>query len=201
MKAVPGFKTVLFAGLTLLAAPPLLAASPAAAPAGIGDYSYIQVQRLAWGSSDYFGDSATGNRAKFSFQFGKHAFFYATYARLEFDDQPGYLYRTGAGIGYQQTRGGISAYLRLGFYRGMLSASRGGARSYYWEPAYGLRAAFGKHFYLQGEIYADLNPEFGSRPWGVKLGGAVVFGPVSLHLVANHNDDVNSLGAVLRLAF
>ncbi|MDN5864448.1 MAG: hypothetical protein L0I62_04445 [Gammaproteobacteria bacterium] len=202
-------KALLFAGLALLAlpaAPRLLAAEPAAAPAsvapaGIADYSYIEVRRLYQGSSVYLGDSAKGNGAKFSFQFGEHTYFYASYARLQFDDLPGYLYRTGVGVGYQQTVGRVSAFVRIGYYREMLSASLGGARSYYYEPAYGLRAAFGDHFYLQGEIYTDFHPDFGSRPWGVKFGAAGVFGPVSLHLVLDHNRDANSLMAALRFAF
>ncbi|MGH8161524.1 MAG: hypothetical protein ACRESR_05150 [Gammaproteobacteria bacterium] len=171
------------------------------APAGIADYSYIEVRRLDWGSSDYFGDSAKGNGAKFSFQFGAHAYVYGSYDRLEFDRLPGYLYRTGVGIGYQQTEGRVSAYVQIGYYRELLSAALGGARSYYFEPAYGMRAAFGQHFYLEGEIYSDFHPEFGSRPWGVKFGVAGVFGPVSVHLVADHNRDVNRLLAALRFSF
>lgn len=176
-------------------------APPAHAPAGIASYSYIQVERLDWGSSDYFGDSAKGNGAKFSFQFGAHAYVFGSYNRLEFDRLPGHLYHTGVGLGYAQTEGRLSAYVQLGYYREMLSASLGGGRGYYFEPAYGMRAAFGRYFSLEGEIYTDLRPEFGSRPWGVKFGVAVALGPVSLHLVADHNPDVNSFMGVLRFSF
>lgn len=206
MKVTFGSKPLLLAGLMLLAAPSVFAAGSAtksdvANPAGIDDYSYIQIMRIDQASSDYLGDSVKGNGAKFSFLFTKHAYFYGSYARLSFDDGPGYLYRTGVGLGYKQTIGRVSAYLRIGYYRGMLSASRGGARSYYFEPAYGVRGAFGDHFYLQGELYTDIHPEFGSRPWGIKFGAAVVLGPVSLHLVANHNNDFNSLVGALRVSF
>ncbi|MGH8224834.1 MAG: hypothetical protein ACRER1_01595 [Gammaproteobacteria bacterium] len=180
-------------------------AAAAAPPAGIADYSYIQVERINWGSSRYFGDSAKGNGAKFSFQFGAHAYVYGSYGRLKFDSLSGYLYRTGVGLGYAQTEGRLSAYVQIGYYREMLSASLSNtfssARSYYFEPAYGMRVAFGRYFTLQGEIYSDLRPDFGSRPWGIKFGAAVALGPVSLHLVADHNRDVNALTAMLRFAF
>jgi len=176
-------------------------AAAAASPAGIADYSYIQVQRVQWGNSRHFGDSAKGNGVQFSFQWSQHAFFYGDYDRLAFDRGPGYLYKTGAGLGYAQTQGKVSAYLRGGYYREMLSAAAGGARSYYWEFAYGMRGALTKWFSLEGELYTDLRPEFGSRPWGVKFGAAAAFGPVSLHVLADHNRDVNSLRAMLRVAF
>lgn len=179
------------------------APAPASAPAqaGVGDYSYIQVQHLDWGSSDYFGDSAKGNGAEFSFQFGQHAFAYGDFDRLAFDRLDGYLYRTGLGLGYAQTEGKVSAYLRAGYYREMLSGGLGGARSYYWEFGYGMRGALNRYFSLEGEIYTDLRPDFGSRPWGVKFGAAIAFGPVSFHVDADHNRDVNSLVGVLRFAF
>lgn len=173
----------------------------AASPAGIADYSYIQLQHLEWGSSRYFGDSAKGNGAKFSFQFGTHAYFYGDFDRLAFDRLAGHLYRTGAGLGYAQTQGKVSAYVRAGFYREVQSASPGGARSYYWQLAYGMRGALNQWVSLEGELYSDLKPEFGSRPWGVKFGAAVAFGPVSVHVLADHNRDVNSLQAMLRFAF
>ncbi len=190
------------------AAQPEAAGMPPAAgpaPTGIADYSYVGLRYLDWGSSDFFGDSAAGGGAKFSFQFGAHAYVYGSYDRLGFDRQPGYLYRTGVGLGYAQTEGRISAYVQISFYREMVSGDHGGAqsgaRSYYFEPAYGMRAAFGNHFMLEGEIYSDFHPDFGSRPWGIKFGAAVVFGPVSLHLLADHNRDVNSMTAALRFSF
>lgn len=182
-----------------LYAPACSALAPS--PAGIADYSYIQVQRVEWGNSRYFGDSAKGNGAKFSFQFGKHAYVYGDFDRLGFDRMPGYLYRTGAGLGYAQTQGKVSAYVRAGFYREMLSASLGGARSYYWEFAYGMRGSLTRWLSLEGELYTDLHPEFGSRPWGLAFGAAATFGPLSLHFLADHNRDVNSLQAALRFAF
>jgi hypothetical protein len=204
--------TALLAALTL---PMTAAASPSApttpvspassanqpSPAGVADYTYIQAQYLDWGSSDYFGDSAKGPGAEFSFQFDKHAFAYGDFDRLAFDRLPGYLYRTGVGLGYAQSEGKVSAYLRAGYYREMLSASLGGARSYYWEFGYGMRGALTNWLSLEGELYTDINPEFGSRPWGVKFGAAAAFGPVSLHLAADHNRDVNSLVGMLRFAF
>jgi len=189
----------------MVAAAAAIAAAPARAatapPAGIADYSYIQVQRVEWGNSRYFGDSAKGNGARFSFQWGQHAFFYGNFDRLSFDNGPGYLYRTGVGLGYAQTQGKVSAYIKAGYYRTRLSGAAGGQRSYYWEFAYGMRAALNQWFSLQGELYTDLHPEFGSRPWGVRFGAAAAFGPVSLHLVEDHNRDVNSLRASLRFAF
>jgi len=38
-------------------------------------------------------------------------------------------------------------------------------------------------------------------PWGVKFGVAFALGPVSLHVVDNRNRDVNTLSAMLRVAF
>ncbi|MGH8426563.1 MAG: hypothetical protein ACRES7_01100 [Gammaproteobacteria bacterium] len=178
-----------------------LAAPASASPAGIADYSYIQVEHIDGGNSDYFGDSAKGNGAKFSFQFGRNAYVYGSYDRLAFDRLPGDLYRTGVGIGYAQTEGKVSAYVQLGYYREMLSAALGGARGYYFEPAYGMRAALNRYFSLEGEMYTDIRPEFGSRPWGLKFGAAFALGPVSLHVVADHNRDVNSLSGALRFAF
>lgn len=173
----------------------------AAAPAGIADYSYIQVQQVESGNSRYFGDSAKGNGGKFSFQFGQNAYVYGDFNRLSFDRMSGHLYETGLGLGYAQTEGKLSAYVQAGYYREMLSASLGGARSYYWEFAYGVRGALTKWLSLEGELYSDLHSEFGSRPWGVKFGAAVAFGPVSFHVLADHNRDVNSLQAMLRFAF
>ena len=183
------------AAVSIAAAPAHAASAP---PAGIADYSYIQVQRVQMGSSGYFGDSAKGNGVKFSFQWSRHAFFYGDFDRLSFDRGSGHLYKTGAGLGYEQTQGKVSAYLRGGYYRERVSS---GERSYYWEFAYGMRGALTKWLSLEGELYTDLRPEFGSRPWGVKVGAAAAFGPVSLHLVADHNRDVNALRAMLRFAF
>ncbi len=205
MWAVLGFAGVPAAQAATAPSAATTTASAAAAPAGIADYSYIQVERIDWGSSRYFGDSAKGNGAKFSFQFGAHAYVYGSYGRLDFNRLPGYLYRTGVGLGYAQTEGRLSAYVQIGYYREMLSAALNNtfssARIYYFEPAYGMRAAFGRYFSLEGEIYTDLRPDFGSRPWGIKFGAAVALGPVSLHLVADHNRDVNALTAMLRFAF
>jgi hypothetical protein len=202
------FIATAFAALALLTSPlawgakrPSNAEASRQAPAGIGDYSYIEIRHSDVGSSDYFGDSSKGNGVKFSFQFTGHAFVYGSYDRFSFDHFPGRLYRTGVGLGYQQTEGRVSAYVRIGYYRRMLSASMGGAREYYFEPAYGMRAAFGDHFYLEGELYSDFRPDFGSRPWGLKFGVVGAFGPITLHLIADHNRDVNSLQAALRFAF
>ncbi len=176
-------------------------AAPPVAPAGIANYSYFQVQRIEWGNSRFFGDSAKGNGAKFSFQFGTNGYVFGETDKLAFHRMPGDLYQTGVGLGYAQTQGKISAYVQVGYYRRMLSASLGGARSHYWEFAYGMRSALSNWFSLEGELYSDFRPEFGSRPWGVKFGAAAAFGPVSLHLVANHNRDVNALEAMLRFSF
>lgn len=176
-------------------APPPATSGPA--PAGIADYSYIEVRYTDMGSSDYFGDSAKGPGAKFSFQFGRHAYVFGSYDRLDFDRRSGNLERTGVGIGYQQTRGRISAYVQIAYFREAIT----GANGYYFQPAYGMRAAFGRHFYLEGELYSDFHPDFGSRPLGLKFGVAGVFGPVSVHLVADHNRDVNSLVGVVRFSF
>lgn len=191
-------RTLLAAAALAVAAPSL--ASPAS-PAGIGDYSYIQAQYTDWGNSDYFGDSAKGPGAKLSFQFGQNAYAFGNFDRLAFARQPGYLYRTGVGIGYAQTQGKVSAFVQAGYYRELLSGSLGGARSYYWEIGYGMRGALNRYFSLEGELYTDLRPEFGSRPWGLKFGVAAAFGPVSIHLDADHNRDVNSVVGALRFAF
>lgn len=166
-------------------------------PAGVGDYSYIQVERVQAGNSGYFGDSAKGNGIAASWQFGQNVFVYGNYDRLGFD-QGGYLYHSGIGFGYAQDSGKVSAYLRGGYYRDTLS---NGARSYYWQFGYGLRGALNKWFGLQGELYTDLHPEFASVPWGLKVGVNFALGPVSLGVMADHNPDVNTLSAALRVAF
>lgn len=173
----------------------------AAAPAGIGDYSYIQLQYTDWGNSDYFGDSAKGPGGEFSFQFGKHTYVFGNYDRLAFSRLSGYLYSSGVGFGYAQTQGKVSAFVQTAYYRQSVSGSLGGARSYYWEFGYGLRGALTNAISFEGELYTDLHSEFGSRPWGVKFGPAVSFGPLSLHVWAEHNPDVNSLVGMLRFAF
>lgn len=173
---------------------------PAANPAGISDYSYIQIQRTQLGSSRYFGESAKGNGLEAAFQFGQNAFVYGDFDRLDFD-HGGNLYRTGLGLGYAQTQGKISAYLRGGFYREVASGNARPGRSYYWEFAYGMRASLTDWFALDGELYSDIHPEFGSVPWGLKFGVAFALGPVSLRVTDDHNREVNSLAAALRLAF
>lgn len=164
--------------------------------AGIADYSYIQVQRTSWGSSRYFGDSATGNGFKAAYQFGQNAYVFGDYSRRDFD-KGGYLYHSGVGLGYAQTQGKVSAYLQGGYFRDIL----GNARSYYWEFAYGIRGAVTSWLGLEGQLYTELHPQFGSVPWGVKVGANVSLGPVSLRVMANHNRDVNGLTAALRFAF
>lgn len=184
-------------------AAPLSAAATTAAPAGIGQYSYLQFEGFDWGSSDYFGSSASGEGFRFSYRWSGHAFVTGEYAHLHFDREAlraGYN-RVGLGMGLQGTAGKVSAYLRVGFYRAIASGTFNGARSYYWELAYGNRIALNKWFALDGEIYTDIHPEFGSRPYGIKLGASVALGRVSLTLLANHNRDVNALEASLRFAF
>lgn len=176
------------------------ATSQSADPAGISDYSYIQVQHSELGNSGYFGESARGNGVKAAFQFGQNAFVYGDFDRLDFD-HGGNLYRTGIGIGYAQTQGKISAYLRGGFYREVASGNTRPGRSYYWEFAYGMRAGLTNWFGLDGELYSDIHPDFGSVPWGLKFGVTFALGPVSLRVMDDHNRQVNTLSAGLRLAF
>ena len=186
---------VLAAGLVLASAARAATSQPVD-PAGIGDYSYIQVQRTQMGNSSYFGDSAKGNGIEASYQFGQNAYVFGNYGRLDFD-KGGYLYHSGVGIGYAQTAGKVSAYLQGGYFRDIV----GNSRSYYWEFAYGIRGAINSWFGLEGQLYTELKPEFASVPWGVKFGANIAFGPVSLRVMANHNHDVNGLTAALRLAF
>lgn len=179
------------------------AAAPPPAPAGIGRYSYVELRGIDWGDSAYFGAAARGEGIKFSYRWGTHAYVSGQFDRLRFD--PNRLRarynRTGVAIGLEGTAGKVSAYLQAGFYRVVGSGALDGARSYYWEVAYGNRIALDRRFAIVGEFYSDINPEFGSRPYGLKLGAAVSFGPATLQLLANHNPDVNSLEAALRFAF
>ena len=169
-------------------------------PAGIGDYSYIQVQRSQLGSSRYFGESAQGNGVKASYQYNRNTFIYGDFDRLGFD-HGGYLYHTGIGLGYAQTMGKVSAYLLGGFYRDIAVGNSRPGRSYYWQFAYGLRGSLTRWLALEGELYSDFHPDFASVPWGLKFGVAFALGPVSLHVVDDHNRDVNTLSAMLRVAF
>lgn len=195
MKAGIAALGVLLAGLGLASAA-RAATAQSLNPAGVGNYSYIQVQRIELGSSRYFGESAKGNGFKASYQFGQNAYVFGDYGRLGFD-KGGYLYHSGVGIGYAQTQGKLSAYLQGGYYRDIVGSSR----SYYWKFAYGIRGAINSWFGLEGQLYTELHPEFGSVPWGVKFGANVALGPVSLRILANHNRDVNGLTAALRFAF
>ena len=169
-------------------------------PAGIGDYSYIQIQHSNLGSSRYFGETSIGNGFKAAYQFGTNAYVYGDFDRFDFG-QGGRLYRTGIGLGYAQTQGRLSAYLRGGFYREIASGNTKPGRSYYWEFAYGLRGALNRWVALEGELYTELKPDFGSVPWGLKFGVAFALGPVSLHVNDDHNRQVNTLSAALRVAF
>lgn len=187
-------------GALALVRPAQAATAQSADPAGISDYSYIQVQRSQLGSSRYFGESAKGNGVEAAFQFGQNVFVYGDFDRLNFD-HGGNLYRTGLGLGYAQTQGKISAYLRGGFYREIASGNMRPGRSYYWEFAYGMRASLTNWFRLDGELYSDIHPDFGSVPWGLKFGVAFAFGPVSISVLDDHNRQVNSLTAALRFAF
>ena len=195
-------RLVVFAavGLLVMASTARGATTQTADPAGISDYSYIQFQRSQLGSSSYFGETARGNGLKAAFQFGQNAFVYGDFDRLDFD-HGGNLYRTGVGLGYAQTQGKLSAYLRGGFYREVASGNSRPGRSYYWEFAYGMRASLTNWFGLDGELYTDLHPEFGSVPWGLKFGAVFALGPVSLRVMDDHNRQVNTLSAALRLAF
>ncbi|MGH8128027.1 MAG: hypothetical protein ACRETC_06625 [Gammaproteobacteria bacterium] len=197
-------RVVVFAVLGVLAmagtARAATSPAPTANPAGIGDYSYIQVQHSQLGSSSYFGETAKSNGLEASYQFGQNVFVYGDFDRQAFD-KGGNLYRTAVGIGYAQTAGKISAYLRGGFYREIASGNSRPGRSYYWQFAYGLRASLASWFAVQGELYSDIHPEFGSVPWGLKVGVAFALGPLSLHLTDDHNRQVNTLSAALRFAF
>lgn len=191
--------------IALLAATCTLRAAPAPppAPAGIGSYSYLELRGVDWGNSGYFGASARGEGIKLSYRWGGHAFVSGQFDHLRFDpDRLSARYnRTGLAIGLEGTAGKVSAYLQAGVYRVVVSGVFNGARSYYWEVAYGNRVALNRTFALVGEIYTDVNPEFGSRPYGLKLGAAVSWGVVGFQLLADHNPDVNSLEASLRFAF
>lgn len=175
----------------------------AAAPAGIGRYSYIEVRGIDWGNSSFFGAPARGDGLKLSYRFGSHAYVSGQYSHLRFDGvlSDAGLNRAGVAFGLEGTAGKVSAYLQAGFYRSVGSGPLNGARSYYWEVAYGNRFALTRSFALLGEVYSDVNPEFGSRPYGLKAGVSVAFGSASLQVLADHNSDVNSLHATLRFAF
>lgn len=179
------------------------APAPAPAPAGIGSYSYVELRGIDWGDSRYFGAAARGEGIKFSYRWGAHAYVTGQLDRLNFDPErlQGRYDRTGVAIGLEGTAGKVSAFLQAGFYRVIGSGTLDGARSYYWEIAYGNRIALDRSFALVGEVYSDVNPEFGSRPYGLKFGVAATFGPATVQLLADHNPDVNALEAALRFAF
>ncbi|MGA7966726.1 MAG: hypothetical protein WCB49_12740 [Gammaproteobacteria bacterium] len=197
-------RVVVFSALGVLAmtgaARAATSSAQTTAPAGIGAYSYIQVQHSQLGSSSYFGETAKSNGLEASYQFGQNAFVYGDFDRQTFANG-GNLYHTGIGIGYAQTAGKISAYLRGGFYRDIASGNSRPGRSYYWQFAYGLRASLANWFAVEGELYSDIHPEFGSVPWGLKFGVAFALGPVSLHVTDDHNRQINTLSAALRFAF
>jgi len=190
----------LFAALFSGAAAP---AAPATAPAGIGHYSYLELRGIDWGNSRFFGAPARGEGLGISLGLGPHSYVSGQFDHLRFDGaRSGAGYdRAGVAFGLKGTAGKVSTYLQAGFYRAMGTGSLNGARSYYWEIAYGNRFALTRWFALLGEVYSDVNPEFGSRPYGVRAGVSVAFGPASLQLLADHNRDVNSLDAALRVAF
>lgn len=171
------------------------------APQWISQYSFVQFSHKKFGSFDYFGSAATGNSVRAAYQFGAHGYVFGSYGRFSFDQGPGRLYQTGVGIGYAQTEGNLSAYISIAAYRQALSASRGGQRDYYYEGSYGVRAAVTRHFAVIGSIYSDFATGFGSRPWGVKVGVALGGGPLSVEFYTDHNRDVNSMTAAVRLTF
>lgn len=177
------------------------AATPA--PAGIGSYSYVELRGIDRGSSRYFGSSAQGDGIKMSYQWTEHTFVTGEFDHLRFNGNRlhGNYDQAGINMGLEGTAGKVSAYLRAGFYRVVLSGTLNGARSHYWELAYGNRVALNQWLALDGEIYSDIHPEFGSRPYGLRIGASVTHDRASLEFFINHNPDVNSLQADLRFSF
>lgn len=176
---------------------------PRSAPAGIGDYSYIQFRGFDRGNSDYFGASSQGTGVKVSYQVTGHAYVIGAFDHFHFDEpvDGGFENRTALGLGLQGTAGKVSAYLQVSYDRAIATGRFNGARSYYWQIAYGNRIALNSWLEVDGEVYSDIHPEFGSRPYGVKLGMAGTFGPITIGLYDDHNPDVNSLEAVLQFGF
>lgn len=133
-------------------------------------YSYLQLNRLSQ-HSDYFGDRASGNGIRFSYDFSNSVYLFGQWNKLNFDTLPGSENLTGFAVGtHQAYNDRTSFFVDLGYYRDALSGSLGGKADSYWRVTYGFRGMLTSYVELDGAIFTERNTDFGRRPFGERLG-------------------------------
>lgn len=177
---------------------PLPALADDAAPAtDIFSYSTLELDHLRQ-HSDYFQDSSQGNGLRAAWDFDGGVYVFGQWAKLDFDrklasGQVGSHTLQGIGVGaHQAYNPTMSFYIDLAFMQDKLSANHGGRSDDYWRVDYGMRAQVTTMVELDAAIFTERNTEFGGRPFGVRAGGGLDFGPVSLLAGFEHTANGNA---------
>lgn len=179
-------------GLLGLLALPLSALADDQIPAtDIFSYSTLELDHLHQ-HSNYFGDSSQGNGLKAAYDFDGGVYIFGQWAKLDFDRVGSHTLQ-GIGVGAHQAYSStMSFYIDLAFMQDKLSADIGARSDDYWRVDYGMRAQVTTMIELDAALFTERNTQFGGRPFGVRAGGGVDFGPVSLLAAVEHTANGNT---------
>jgi hypothetical protein len=185
-------------GLLACLALPLTALADDPVPStDIFSYSTLEADHFRE-HSDYFKDSSQGNGLRAAWDFDGGVYLFGQWAKLDFDrklasGQIGSHTLQGIGVGaHQAYSANMSFYIDLTFMQDKLSADLGARSDDYWRVDYGMRAQVTTMIELDGAIFTERNTEFGGRPFGVRAGGGLDFGPVSLLAAYEHTANGNT---------
>jgi hypothetical protein len=157
----------------------------------IFSYSTLEVDHIRQ-HSDYFADTSQGNGFKAAWDFDGGVYLFGQWAKLDFDRVGSHTLQ-GIGVGAHQAYSStMSFYIDLGFMQDKLSADISGRSDDYWRVDYGMRAQVTTMIELDAAIFTERNTQFGSRPFGERLGGGLDFGPVSLLAAWEHSANGNT---------
>ena len=154
-------------------------------------YSTLEVDHYHQ-HSDFFADSSHGNGFKAAWDFDDSVYVFGQWAKLDFDRVGSHTLQ-GIGVGaHQAYNTSMSFYIDLAFMQDKLSADIGGRSDDYWRVDYGMRQQLSSMSEWDAAIFTERNTEFGGRPFGVRIGGGLDFGPVSLLAAIEHTANGNT---------
>jgi hypothetical protein len=187
-------------GLLACLALPLPALADDQPPAtDVFSYSTLEADHLHQ-HSDYFGDSSQGNGFRAAWDFDGGVYVFGQLARLDFDRVGSHTLQ-GAGVGaHQAYNASMSFYIDLAFMQDKLSGFSDRSDDY-WRVDYGMRQQLTSMIEWDAAIFTERNTEFGGRPFGVRIGGGLDFGPVSLLAAVEHTANGNTTLLNLVLAY
>ncbi|HEY3645330.1 MAG TPA: hypothetical protein VGM16_08335 [Gammaproteobacteria bacterium] len=177
--------------LTCLVLPCAALADDQVPSTDIFSYSTLELDHLHQ-HSDFFADSSQGNGLRAAWDFDGGVYVFGQWAKLDFDRVGSHTVQ-GIGVGAHQAYSStMSFYIDLAFMQDKLSADLGAATDDYWRIDYGMRAQVTTMIELDAAIFAERNTQFGGRPFGLRAGGGLDFGPVSVLAGIEHTANGNT---------